>query len=113
MDAVVGGSRPGAPRRPPVLLGPLSLALAPDWVCEVIAPTTERIDRSRKMRICAREGVAHLWRLGPVVRTLEVLELGGGRWVLLATHSETTSSGWSRSRPLRSTWPDAAGAAPR
>ena len=31
------------------------MTLAPDWVCEVISPTTERMDRSRKMRIYARE----------------------------------------------------------
>jgi Uma2 family endonuclease len=26
-------------------------SLAPDWVCEVLSPSTERIDRSRKLRI--------------------------------------------------------------
>ena len=33
------------------------MTLAPDWACEVISPSTERIDRSRKMRIYAREDV--------------------------------------------------------
>lgn len=65
------------------------MTLAPDWVCEVISPTTERMDRSRKMRIYAREGVTHLWLLDPLVRTLEVLRLEGARWVLLGTHSDT------------------------
>lgn len=65
------------------------MTLAPDWVCEVISPTTERIDRSRKMRIYARESVTHLWLLDPLVRTLEVLRLEGARWVLLGTHSDT------------------------
>lgn len=64
------------------------MTLAPDWVCEVISPSTERIDRSRKMRIYAREGVMHLWLLDPLVRTLEVLRLEGGRWVLIATHTD-------------------------
>ena len=64
------------------------MTLAPDWVCEVISPSTERIDRSRKMRIYAREGVEHLWLLDPIVRTLEVLRLEGGRWVLIATHTD-------------------------
>lgn len=31
------------------------MTLAPDWVCEVISPATERMDRSRKIRIYARE----------------------------------------------------------
>jgi Uma2 family endonuclease len=64
------------------------MTLAPDWVCEVISPTTERIDRSRKMRIYAREGVGHLWLVDPIVRTLEVLRLEGPRWVLVGTHSD-------------------------
>jgi Uma2 family endonuclease len=33
---------------------------APDWICEVISPSTGRIDRSRKMRHYAREGVPYL-----------------------------------------------------
>jgi Uma2 family endonuclease len=59
---------------------------APDWVCEVISPSTGRIDRSRKMRIYAREGVAHLWFVEPLVKTLEIYRLEGGRLVVLATH---------------------------
>jgi len=65
------------------------MTLAPDWVCEVISPATERMDRSRKMRIYAREGVVHLWLLDPIVRTLEVLRLESARWVLLGTHGDT------------------------
>ena len=64
------------------------LTLVPDWVCEIISPSTERMDRSRKMRIYAREGVRHLWLLDPLVRTLEVLRLEDARWVVLATHSD-------------------------
>lgn len=64
------------------------MTLAPDWVCEVISPSTERMDRSRKMRIYAREGVAHLWLLDPIVRTLEVLRLEAARWVVIATHGD-------------------------
>ena len=33
------------------------LTLAPDWVCEVVSPSTEHIDRGKKLRIYAREGV--------------------------------------------------------
>ena len=59
---------------------------APDWVCEVISLSTSRIDRSRKMRVYAREGIAHLWFIDPLARTLEVYGLEGGRWVVLAGH---------------------------
>ena len=41
-------------------------ALAPDWVCEVLSPSTERIDRGRKLRIYAEAGVAHAWLVNPV-----------------------------------------------
>ena len=92
------------------------LTLAPDWVCEVLSPSTERIDRSRKMRVYAREGVMHMWLLDPIVRTLEVLRLEGGRWVVLTTHSDTDVV---RSEPFEATeidlttlWPDPPADAP-
>ena len=58
---------------------------APDWACEVLSPSTRRIDRNEKRAIYAREGVSHLWFVDPDARTLEAFELRGGRWVLLAT----------------------------
>jgi Uma2 family endonuclease len=60
---------------------------APDWVCEVISPSTGRIDRSRKMRIYAREGISHLWFVEPQLQTLEVYRLEAGRWVVLGTYA--------------------------
>ncbi len=63
-----------------------AFALRPDWVCEVISPSTERLDRAKKMPVYAREEVPHLWLVNPLARTLEVYRLAGGRWVLLATH---------------------------
>ncbi|WP_437925332.1 Uma2 family endonuclease [Sorangium sp. So ce291] len=60
----------------------------PDWACEVISPRTERVDRGKKMRIYRREGVGHVWLLSPLLRTLEVYRLEGGRWVLLETYEE-------------------------
>jgi hypothetical protein len=31
--------------------------------------------------------VGHVWFINPLARTLEVLELGEGRWILLATYA--------------------------
>jgi Uma2 family endonuclease len=59
--------------------------LAPDWVAEVVSPSTEAVDRGKKMRIYRREGVGHLWVINPVLRTLEVYRLEAARWVLLDT----------------------------
>jgi Uma2 family endonuclease len=60
-------------------------APAPDWVCEVISPVTVQLDRAKKLRIYAEHGVRHAWLVDPILRTLEVLRLEGGRWSLLDT----------------------------
>ena len=62
------------------------ITLAPDWVCEVISPSTGRIDRSRKMHIYARERVWNLWFVDPLARTLEVYRLEDDRWIVASTH---------------------------
>jgi Uma2 family endonuclease len=62
--------------------------LEPDWVCEVISPSTEKLDRVRKLAVYARERVAHAWLVNPLTRTLEVLRLDGSRWVLAASHGD-------------------------
>ena len=59
---------------------------APDWICEVVSPATGRLDRVRKMRIYAREQVAHAWLVDPLQQTLEVYRLEGGRWLVASTH---------------------------
>jgi Uma2 family endonuclease len=38
------------------------------------------------MRIYAREGVAHLWLVDPLQRTVEVYRLESGRWVVVTAH---------------------------
>jgi Uma2 family endonuclease len=61
--------------------------LAPDWVCEVVSPHTERLDRTRKLPSYAQAGVGYAWLINPLARTLEVLRLERQRWVLIASHS--------------------------
>ncbi len=60
--------------------------LAPDWVCEVLSPSTEQIDRTDKVPIYAATGVAHAWLMSPLARTLEVLELDGRTFRIISTH---------------------------
>jgi Uma2 family endonuclease len=55
--------------------------LSPDWVCEVLSPSTAATDRVRKMRIYARERVAYAWLVEPIAQTLEAYRLEGERWV--------------------------------
>ena len=73
--------------RLPVLPDTAAFTNAPDWVCEVISPSTGRIDRSRKMWIYARAGVSHLWLVDPLLETLETYHLETGRWVVLGTYA--------------------------
>ena len=62
-------------------------SLAPDWICEVISPSTAAMDRVKKLSIYAREGVSHAWLVDPIARTLEVLHREGGRWTIVSTWS--------------------------
>lgn len=60
--------------------------LAPDWVCEILSPSTERIDRGRKLAAYAREGVTSAWLVNPDTRTLEVLRKQEGGWLIVSVH---------------------------
>ena len=61
------------------------VTLAPDWVCEVLSPSTRKVDLHEKRPLYAREGVAHLWLVEPADRTLEAFELHDGQWLLIAS----------------------------
>ncbi len=39
--------------------------IAPDWVCEILSPSTRRLDQTEKRTVYAREGVSHLWFVDP------------------------------------------------
>jgi Uma2 family endonuclease len=80
---LAGWRRERMPRLPEVAYFPL----APDWLCEVLSPSTARLDRSKKLAVYARERVPHVWLVDPLARTLEVLVLESGRWSILATHA--------------------------
>ena len=61
--------------------------LAPDWVCEILSPSTASFDRVRKLAVYAREAVAHVWFVDPALHTLEALKLDGARWVLVGSYA--------------------------
>lgn len=56
------------------------ITLPPDWVCEILSPSTARIDRTSKMRIYARHRVQHVWLVDPLSQLLEVYSLAGEFW---------------------------------
>ena len=84
---LAGWRRSRLPAIPPTAF----FTLAPDWICEVLSPSTASFDRVKKMRVFAAEGVGHAWLVDPVARTLEVYRLAEGRWVLLSAHEGTES----------------------
>lgn len=57
-----------------------SIHVAPDWVCEVLSPTTRGYDLVTKRRFYARHGVAWLWYVDPSDKTLLVLRNDAGQW---------------------------------
>lgn len=62
--------------------------LPPDWVCEVLSPSTARLDRIEKMAIHAQFEVRWVWLLDPLARTLETFSLEGNRWLLAGSYAD-------------------------
>ncbi|HYO54018.1 Uma2 family endonuclease [Archangium sp.] len=60
--------------------------LAPDWVCEVLSPSTAALDRGRKLAVYHQEGVGHAWLVDPRAHTLEIYRRGEQGWRLAARH---------------------------
>jgi len=74
--------------RMPTVADAAYFTLAPDWICEVLSPSTEKIDRALKLPIYARAGVEFAWLVNPRNRTLEVLRRQEQTWVVLAVHKD-------------------------
>ena len=86
-DVLVPDSAGWRRSRMPALPDTAYFQLAPDWVCEILSPSTASLDRGKKLAIYGREQVRHAWLVDPIARTLDVLELNAGRWRRLGTHA--------------------------
>lgn len=62
--------------------------LVPDWICEILSPSTARLDRTVKMRCYAQAEVEYLWLIDPNNRILEAYQRQHQQWLLLASFSE-------------------------
>jgi Uma2 family endonuclease len=70
---------------------PSDFTIRPDWICEVLSPSTERRDRADKVRLYARAGVTSAWLVNPLQRTLEVLRLAPetpSQWTTLGVFTD-------------------------
>lgn len=63
--------------------------LTPDWVCEIVSPSTQGTDRVRKMHTYAAFNVPHAWLIDPAARILEAYRLCDGRWLQLGSWSDS------------------------
>jgi Uma2 family endonuclease len=63
--------------------------VAPDWLCEILSPSTEKVDRTEKLPVYAEYGVRHCWYLNPTIRSLEVLALSAGKWMVMGIFKDS------------------------
>lgn len=61
--------------------------VVPDWICEIVSPSTESKDREIKMPLYENYGVQYAWIIDPFARTLESFKLVNGRWTKLSDFS--------------------------
>lgn len=64
------------------------ITVVPDWVCEVLSPSTAARDKVQRRSLYAARGIPHYWIVDVDARTLEAFELQDGRWVLAGSYDE-------------------------
>ncbi|HMR02823.1 MAG TPA: Uma2 family endonuclease [Candidatus Competibacter phosphatis] len=67
------------------------IEVVPDWVCEILSPSTAKTDRVIKMPVYARHGGPYLWLVDPLAHTLEVFALREERWTVIGLFQEEDS----------------------
>ncbi|MGH6815137.1 MAG: Uma2 family endonuclease [Hyphomicrobiaceae bacterium] len=60
----------------------------PDWICEVVSPSSGRYDRVMKSGIYAAFKVGFYWLADPQTRTLETFVWQSGEWLLKGTFGD-------------------------
>jgi Uma2 family endonuclease len=64
------------------------IRVVPDWVCEVLSPSTRKHDQDVKVPYFAKVGVPFLWLVDIEARVLTAHQLDAGGWRLLGTYSK-------------------------
>ena len=64
----------------------------PDWICEVLSPSTAARDRLTKRELYAARGIPHYWIVDADARILEAYELVRGRWMLLGAYGDDATA---------------------
>lgn len=74
--------------RLPALPADRAIDVVPDWVCEVLSPTTRRHNKLVKAPYYARVGVAWMWLVDLDARVLTVHALHAGQWLEVGVFSD-------------------------
>lgn len=53
---------------------------APDWVTEILSPSTASYDRTTKLHAYERAGVPEIWLIDPTARTVTIYRLAAGHY---------------------------------
>lgn len=69
--------------RLPVLPEDAAITVVPDWVCEILSPSTRRHNLLVKKPFYAKVGVLHHWIVDLAARTVTAHRLDAGHWVEL------------------------------
>lgn len=66
--------------RDPQKLDDRGVSGAPDWIAEVLSPSTAGYDRTTKLRAYERAGVPEVWLIDPADRTVTIYRAVAGRY---------------------------------
>ena len=66
--------------------------VVPDWVCEVVSPSTAARDRVTKRNLYPQRGIPFYWLIDPEARVLEALSLRDGVWVEVGVFDDTANA---------------------
>lgn len=63
-------------------------ATRPDWVCEVLSPSTGWLDRGRKLDKYLQAGIPWAWLVDPALKVVEVFKASESGWLRHTVESD-------------------------
>lgn len=67
------------------------IRVTPDWVCEILSPSTQGLDRNQKRALYHEHGIGHYWIVDPEARLVEVFAHAEAGWTLVGTYDESAT----------------------
>lgn len=67
------------------------IEIAPDWICEILSPSTSRRDRVDKRKLYAKHRIPHYWIVDVDARMLEAFTLHDDTWLLDGAYDDTAT----------------------